>query len=106
MAAREHGTDEVWRTSSYSANAGGNCVEVGWKVSSYSPDTGGNCVEVGWRISTYSTQAGGNCVEAGPVRDDSRVAVRDTKDRDGGMLITSSRGWLAFARAAGAGELV
>ena len=34
----------TWRKSSYSS---GNCVEVGmWRTSSYSASNGGNCVEV------------------------------------------------------------
>lgn len=62
-----------------------------WRVSSYSGPQG-NCVEVGWRTSTRSAGQG-NCVEvaSGPV-----VGVRDTKDRDGGMLTFAAKRWSEF----------
>lgn len=49
-----------------------------------------------WRTSSWSG-SGANCVEAGagsvPVR---RVAVRDSKDREGGMLVFDAPDWAAF----------
>lgn len=39
---------------------------------------------------------GANCVEVGIPADRSVVAVRDTKDRDGGMLIVAPEAWRAF----------
>ncbi|WP_328348621.1 DUF397 domain-containing protein [Micromonospora sp. NBC_00421] len=54
-----------------------------------------------WRKSTRSGNNGGNCVE---VADNlpGVVLVRDTKDRDGGMLTFAPaawRGFVAFTRA-------
>lgn len=69
-----------------------------WHVSTYSPNTGGNCVEVGWRVRSYSANTSGNCVEVGPLNGDARVAVRDSKNRGGGMLVTTTRAWAAFVR--------
>ncbi|MFI2649664.1 DUF397 domain-containing protein [Micromonospora fulviviridis] len=46
-----------------------------------------------WRKSTKSS-GGGNCVEvahAGPA-----VGVRDTKNRNGGTLVFSAKGWGSF----------
>jgi len=46
-----------------------------------------------WRKSTY-TGGQGNCVE---VADDAAaVAVRDTKDRDGGTLAFTGSAWERF----------
>jgi Domain of unknown function (DUF397) len=47
-----------------------------------------------WRKSTYSGSNGGGCVEAG--NGDHAVLVRDTTDRDGGMLAFSATAWNAF----------
>ncbi|MGW0431005.1 DUF397 domain-containing protein [Micromonospora sp. NPDC003197] len=48
-----------------------------------------------WRKSTRSGTSGGNCVE---VADNlpGTVLVRDTKDRDGGMLTFGPAAWRAF----------
>ncbi|WP_091303007.1 DUF397 domain-containing protein [Micromonospora halophytica] len=52
---------------------------------------------VAWRVSTRSGSGGGNCVEAGPVLDGTgRVAVRDSKDRDGVVLLFDVSGWKSF----------
>ena len=48
-----------------------------------------------WRTSSRSTSGGGNCVEVGALRSHV-VAVRDSKDRDGGMLIVGAAPWTAF----------
>jgi len=52
-----------------------------------------------WHVSTYSASGGGSCVEAGPVVGDSRVAVRDTKDRSRGHFTVSYGAWTAFVRS-------
>jgi len=53
--------------------------------------------EVAWRVSTRSGNGGGNCVEAGPVLDGSgRVAVRDSKDRRGPVLLYTDDQWTSF----------
>ena len=51
-------------------------------------------VVTGWRVATY-TGGQGNCVEVG--RSDTVVAVRDTKDRDGGPVLRfDPSAWRAF----------
>ena len=48
----------------------------------------------GWRVATY-TGGQGNCVEVG--RSAATVAVRDTKDRDGGPVLRFDPSvWHAF----------
>ncbi|GAB3143419.1 hypothetical protein GCM10027290_19690 [Micromonospora sonneratiae] len=48
-----------------------------------------------WRTSTRSSSNGGNCVE---VADNlpGVVLVRDSKDRDGGILVLAPDVWRAF----------
>ena len=67
-----------------------------WRKSSYSGGSGGDCVEVApWRKSSYSGGQGGSCVE---VADGARLMlVRDTTDREGGMLAFSAQAWQVFA---------
>jgi len=67
-----------WHKSSYSANTEGACVQVAWKKSSYSANSQGDCVEV---------------AVPGP------VAVRDSKNPDGGMLTVPRTSWSAFISA-------
>ena len=64
-------------------------TEAKWRKSSHSGSNGGNCVELAglsWRKSSHSGSNGGDCVEladaAGAV-----VAVRDSKDPDGPVLL-------------------
>ena len=47
-----------------------------------------------WRTSTYSSGNGGNCVEVASAT--GSVAVRDTKDRDGGTLSIPADAWAKF----------
>lgn len=47
-----------------------------------------------WRKSTYSDGNGGQCVEAASGKD--AVMVRDTTDRNGGMLAFSAETWQTF----------
>ena len=50
----------------------------------------------GWRTATY-TGGQGNCVEVG--RSATAVAVRDTKDKDGGPVLRFlPSAWQAFTR--------
>jgi hypothetical protein len=61
---------------------------------------------VAWRISTRSGNGDGNCVEAGPVLDGSgRVAVRDSKDRSGPILVYGTTGWTNFLTALNEGAI-
>ncbi|SCG68530.1 DUF397 domain-containing protein [Micromonospora halophytica] len=46
-----------------------------------------------WRTSTRSV-GNGNCVEVATV--DGRVAVRDSKDRPGPVLVFPAPAWAAF----------
>ena len=55
----------------------------------------------GWRKSTYTTSNGGNCVEV--AGRESRVLVRDTKDRIGPMLRFAPEAWRRFAERVKAG---
>jgi hypothetical protein len=48
-----------------------------------------------WRKSSYSGQSGGNCVEIAD--SDSRVLVRDTKNRASVVLRFSPAAWRRFA---------
>ena len=48
-----------------------------------------------WRKSSYSSSNGGECVEVG--NHQSRVLVRDTKDRRGPVLQVSPAVWRRFA---------
>ncbi|MCP3785335.1 DUF397 domain-containing protein [Micromonospora sp. A3M-1-15] len=52
-----------------------------------------------WRKSTRSGDNGGNCVEVADNLPDV-VAVRDSKDRSGPVLIFTPDSWTAFLRAA------
>ena len=47
-----------------------------------------------WRKSSYSGSNGGNCVEVG---NGNGVLVRDTTNRDGGMLTFTADAWQRFA---------
>jgi hypothetical protein len=54
-----------------------------------------------WHKSSRSS-GNGNCVEVAVV--DEVVAVRDTKDRSGPMLVFAAAEWQAFVAGAKAGE--
>jgi hypothetical protein len=49
-----------------------------------------------WRKSSYSGNGGGECIEVAD--DDSRVLVRDTKDRNGPVLRFTADAWERFAK--------
>ena len=48
----------------------------------------------GWRKSTYSDGNGGDCIET--ASGDGLVMVRDTVNRDGGILEFSAEVWESF----------
>ena len=52
-------------------------------------ETAGN-----WRTATYSGANGGECVEVANAAD--AVMVRDTKNREGGILSVPASAWRAF----------
>ena len=56
-------------------------------------------VSPNWRTSTRSGSTGGNCVEVADSLP-GRVLVRDSKDRDGGMLSFGPDAWRAFVQSA------
>lgn len=57
---------------------------------------------VTWRKSTRSS-AGDNCVEVSLAPDGS-VGVRDSKNREGGILVFTPTEWLAFTDGVRYGE--
>jgi hypothetical protein len=76
----ERAVTPTWRTSSYTGNGGGNCVEVG---------------SIPWRTSSYSANGGGECVEAAHIS--GAILIRDTKDRGvGPVLRVPAETWRAF----------
>lgn len=61
---------------------------------------------IGWHISSYSPSGGGSCIEAGPfLATPTRVAIRDSTQRDLGFLTFPAAEWHAFLRAATSGAL-
>lgn len=56
-------------------------------------DLSADLSQVEWRKSTYSGQ--GNCVEVGFL-DGGQVAMRDSKDRGGPVLVFSYADWRSF----------
>lgn len=48
-----------------------------------------------WRTSSYSGGGGQNCVEYAPIPGGD-AAVRDSQNRDAGMLVFSPQEWKAF----------
>ncbi|GAA1820450.1 DUF397 domain-containing protein [Actinomadura chokoriensis] len=75
-----------WRKSSRSDNQGGLCVEVAgttveqWRKATRSDDQDGDCIEI--------AEAGRVCEAHRPV-----VAVRDSTDPDGPMLVFGPADW-------------
>lgn len=49
-----------------------------------------------WRTSSYTGSGGGNCVEVGNHAQDSRILIRDTKDRPGPVLAFNPQSWQSF----------
>lgn len=71
-------------------------VEVSptWETASYCAGSG-SCVELN-TFRTARASAGGDCVECGSCRCsglERGVAVRDSKNRDGGMLMLDRSAW-------------
>ena len=49
-----------------------------------------------WRKSTYSDGTGGNCVETASHIGNGMIVVRDTANREDGMLVFAADAWKAF----------
>jgi hypothetical protein len=77
----------TWRKSSHSADNDGDCVELAglWRKASRSVDNGGNCIE--------NAEASGEPVG-------TLVAVRDSKDSDGPVLLVTASELHAAVHAA------
>lgn len=56
-----------------------------------------------WRKSSYSNGDGGQCVEVAPLVNGG-MAVRDSKNPDGGVLMFTAGEWSAFVKGTKAGE--
>jgi len=52
-------------------------------------------IELSWRKSSYSGNGGGSCVEVGTGLP-GKVAIRDTKNREGGMHIITTEAFAAL----------
>lgn len=55
---------------------------------------------INWRTSSRSQNT--NCVEVGEM--ETTIAMRDSKDREGPVLIFARQRWLEFVASAKAGE--
>ena len=60
-------------------------------------------IELSWRKASRSGNGGGSCVEVGTGLP-GKVAVRDSKDREGPMLAVSGTAWSEFTEAIKHGE--
>lgn len=56
-----------------------------------------------WRKASYSSTNGGNCVEVA-ANLPGAVAVRDSKDRGGPVLVFAADRWAAFTAGVRGGE--
>ncbi|MGW0806970.1 DUF397 domain-containing protein [Nonomuraea sp. NPDC002799] len=56
-----------------------------------------------WRKATASGGTGGDCVEVAPLSG-GRVAVRDSKNRNGAALVFTPAEWAAFRDGMSKGE--
>ncbi|MGI5164910.1 DUF397 domain-containing protein [Spirillospora sp. CA-253888] len=57
---------------------------------------------VQWRKSSHSNTSGGDCVEVADLA--AGIAVRDSKDPDGGRLAFDAAAWRMFAQQVRRGE--
>ncbi|MDL4815571.1 DUF397 domain-containing protein [Actinomadura opuntiae] len=71
-------------------------TKLTWRKSSRSGENGGNCIELAglsWRKSSHSASNAAECVELADAADAAdavdAVAVRDSKDPDGSVLLVT-----------------
>ncbi|AGI87684.1 DUF397 domain-containing protein [Streptomyces albidoflavus] len=78
---------------------------LSWFKSTYSSDAGGDCIEVAydWHKSSYSSNAGGNCVEV--AAHPAKVHVRDSKVPASPVLDVTPAAWAAFVHSATTGPV-
>ncbi|MFE9205702.1 DUF397 domain-containing protein [Micromonospora sp. NPDC006431] len=73
------------------------------EIRNNSSDLAPNLVGAAWRKSTRSQTS--NCVEVAPLRTGpAAVALRDSKDRSGPVLLFNRAGWLGFIAGAKNGQ--
>ncbi|WP_093840463.1 DUF397 domain-containing protein [Streptomyces aidingensis] len=65
--------------------------------------TGSDPADARWRASSYSN-AGGECVEVARHATRGRIAVRDSKEPGGALLVFAAEGFAAFVGALRAGR--
>ncbi|ARQ71513.1 DUF397 domain-containing protein [Streptomyces marincola] len=71
-----------WRTSSYSNDQGGDCVQ-------------GACLTEDWFTSRHSNDQGGNCVQGARLTGRA-MAVRDSKAPDEATVVFPEHAWTGF----------
>jgi hypothetical protein len=69
-------------------------MSLTWRKSSFSTGSESDCVEVAWRKSSFSESSQSACVEVAFAP--AGVAVRDSKNAAGPMLIVDEAGWRAL----------
>ncbi|OKI68886.1 DUF397 domain-containing protein [Micromonospora sp. CB01531] len=73
------------------------------EIRNNSSDLAPQLVGAAWRKSTRSQTS--NCVEVAPLRTGpAAVALRDSKDRSGPVLLFNRAGWLGFIAGAKNGQ--
>jgi hypothetical protein len=60
-------------------------------------------IELSWRKASRSGNGGGSCVEVGTGLP-GKVAIRDSKDREGPKLAVSNQTWTEFVQGIKHGE--
>ncbi len=69
----------------------------------HTPSVSASLADAPWRTSTRSQTS--NCVEVAPLRTGpAAVALRDSKDRGGPVLLFNRAGWLGFIAGAKNGQ--
>jgi hypothetical protein len=72
------------------------------EIRSTSSARAGQFADAPWRKSSRSQTS--NCVEVAPLHGTATVALRDSKDPDGPVLLFDRAGWRGFLAGAKAGQ--